>query len=81
MSNDTRIGLLIATARRVANRSQMDVARAAGISQTRISRIELCKHTPTKYELEVLGRALGVNFADTTAHRALSALENVGRGR
>jgi transcriptional regulator with XRE-family HTH domain len=62
-----RIGLRIATLRKLAGLSQEDLAGRAGLHRTHISRIEAGKYAVTLETIQAIANALGmtVDIVDT----------------
>lgn len=60
MLHPCELGEALRSARQGKGFSQRHVARAAGISEAELSRIEGCKRTPSLDTLVRLARALGV---------------------
>lgn len=55
-----KVGDAIRTRRDTVGMTQVDLAEAAGLPQSHISRLECGKHTPTHITLEKVAAALGV---------------------
>ena len=57
------IGSRVATTRRAAGMTQQDLAFAAGLSVTTVSKLERGQHEPSVRVLVEIGRALGTDWA------------------